>query len=279
MKERIRIMVRMGIRQFADPYYQGFAAQIAFYLLLSIVPTVIILMQILNVLGITSLDFLFIWLDRYVTPNMAATLKAFLENRSSTGNNIILIAMAMWSASRAQFALMRIANYTYSSGRTTGNFFKERWRSLGTMSLTVLTLVFVVVILVYGQMILRLVFGRVIQTSMISRLWSWLRWPLALVLYFLVIVFDYYLLPLKKMNVRDLLPGSIMASVSMLVVTVFYSIYTNYVVDYGLIYGSLSSVAAVLFWLYLLSWVLVLGILFNKLWRDTRDMKARKENE
>ena len=37
--------------------------------------------------------------------------------------------------------------------------------------------------------------------------------------------------------------------------------------------------AAVLFWLYLLSWVLVLGILFNKLWRDTRDMKARKENE
>ena len=50
-------MVSLGIRQFSDPYYQGFAAQLSFYIMLSLVPTVIMLSQILGIMDI-SLEFL-----------------------------------------------------------------------------------------------------------------------------------------------------------------------------------------------------------------------------
>ena len=42
MKSRAVKMILLGIKQFRDPYYQGFAAQMSFYILLSLVPTVIV---------------------------------------------------------------------------------------------------------------------------------------------------------------------------------------------------------------------------------------------
>ena len=43
-------MIILGIKQFSDPYYQGFAAQIAFFIMLSLVPTIIVISQLLGIL-------------------------------------------------------------------------------------------------------------------------------------------------------------------------------------------------------------------------------------
>ena len=44
----------MAFWQLQDPYYHGFAAQISFYLILSIVPIFLLLVQILGVLGVSA---------------------------------------------------------------------------------------------------------------------------------------------------------------------------------------------------------------------------------
>lgn len=269
MNSRLVKMILLGIKQFRDPYYQGFAAQMSFFFMLSLVPAVIVLSQLLGIMDI-SLDFLEGWIDAYVAPSMSGVLKQLLSYRPATTSNIIMIAMALWAASRAQFSMMRIANYTYSSGKTTGSFWRERIRSLKTMSLTLFTLAFVAIILVYGKMILLIIFGQIIEGSVIESLWTFLRWPLAGVLYFLMVSYNYYVLPNEKMAFREILPGSLFGAVGMLVVTIFYSFYANYTVNYDIIYGSLASIVALLFWFYFLSWALCLGILFNKVWKDTK---------
>ena len=269
MKSRFAKMVLLGIKQFKDPYYQGFAAQMSFFIMLSLVPTVIVLSQLLGILD-TPLDFLDDWIDSYVAPSMGDTLKSLLNYRPATTTNVVMIVMALWAASRAQFSMMRIANYTYSSGKTTGSFWRERIRSLKTMSLTLFTLAFVAVILVYGKMILKLIFGQIIEGSMIDSLWIFLRWPLAGALYFLMVSYNYYVLPHDKLGFREILPGSVFGAIGMLVVTIFYSIYVNYTVNYDIIYGSLASIVALMFWFYFLSWAMCLGIVFNKVWRETK---------
>lgn len=273
MKERLKRMVVLGFRQFGDPYYQGFAAQIAFFVMLSIVPTIIVISQLLGILN-ASLDLINTWIDKYVHSSMGDTLKELLGTKNSLagniGNNIVLVIMAVWAASRAQFSMMRIANYTYSGGRTTGNFWRERFRSIRTMFFTILTYAFVIIILIYGEKIMIAIFGRVIEDSMLITLWAYFRWPLAAVLYFLVVLYNYYVLPIERMSVRDIIPGSIFGATGMVIITFFYSIYTNYIVNYSLIYGSLSSIVALMFWFYFLAWALALGILFNKVWKDTR---------
>lgn len=262
-------MCLLGVKQLADPYYQGFAAQIAFFLLMSLVPTLILVSQLLGVMEI-SMNYFESFLEKYMSTRLARELLAILENRPTVGNNIFLIALAVWSASRAQFALMRIANYTYSGGRKTGTFFRERLRSLKTMALFVLTLGAVAVVLVYGQLILKVLLGRVLQDSVLRALWKWLRWPLTAALYFLVVLYLYITLPVDRLPVREVVPGAVISSVGMIIVTFIFAIYTGNVTDYGLIYGSLSSIVALLTWFYFLSWVLVIGILFNKVWKDTK---------
>jgi len=266
-------MIILGIKQFSDPYYQGFAAQIAFFIMLSLVPTIIVISQLLGILH-ASLNFLNEWIDKYVSSGMAGTLKSVLGQNTTAGgnigNNIVLIVMALWAASRAQFSMMRIANYTYSGGRTTGNFWKERFRSIRTMLLTIFTYAFVIIVLLFGDKIMIVVFGRIVEDSMIIKLWAYFRWPLAAVLYFLVVLYNYYVLPIERMSLKDIVPGSLFGAAGMVIVTFFYSVYTNYIVNYSLIYGSLSSIVALLFWFYFLAWALALGILFNKVWKDTR---------
>ena len=272
-KERIKKMVLLGIKQFGDPYYQGFAAQIAFFIMLSLVPTIVVISQLLGVMNITNLDLLSQWIDAYVAPKMGNVIKGLLGNRAPVSNNIVLIVMAVWAASRAQFSMMRIANDTYSSGRSTGNFWTERLRSVRTMGSFILTLAFVIVILVYGKQLLYLLVGRIAPSHLITRYWSLFRWPLAAVLYFLVILYNYYVLPIERLSIRELIPGTLFASAGMVIVTVFYAIYTGYIVNYNIIYGSLSSIVALLFWFYFLSWVLVLGILVNKVFKDTKEKR------
>lgn len=269
MKTRFGRMFVLGFKQMQDPYYQGFAAQMSFYIMLSIVPTFIVLSSLLGLLDV-SMDIINDWIGKYVAPSMAETLQGLLKYRSATTSNVVMIIMALWAASRAQFSMMRIANYTYSGGRTTGNFFRERFRSIKTMAMTMFTLAFVIIIPVYGEMILKLVFGKIIEGSIIDSLWTFLRWPLAGALYFLMVSYNYYVLPIERMNFREIVPGSLFGAVGMLVVTIVYSYYASYTVNYDIIYGSLASIVALLMWFYFLSWVLCLGILFNKVWKDTK---------
>lgn len=278
MKSRLLQMILLGIKQFRDPYYQGFAAQMSFYIMLSLVPTLIVLSQILGLLEI-SMDMLVGWIELYVAPKMADTLMTVLYARPSGAatSNIIMILMALWASSRAQFSLMRITNYTYSSGQFTGGFFRERVRSIKTMALTLFTIAFVVIILVYGKVILTLIMGPLVEGSIINTLWTWVRWPLAGALYFLMVSYLYYVLPYEKLEYKEVLPGSCFGAVGMLVVTICYSSYANYAVNYDIIYGSLASIVALLFWFYFLSWALGLGIIFNKVWRDTKGNLRKEE--
>lgn len=59
---RVKKMIVLGIQQFQDPYYQGVAAQLAFFMFLSILPTFILLSQVLGFFSL-SLSSIENWVD------------------------------------------------------------------------------------------------------------------------------------------------------------------------------------------------------------------------
>lgn len=279
IKTRLLRMFILGFKQFQDPYYQGFAAQISFYLVLSIVPVFLLITQILGFFNI-SLESAMSLIEQYTGKEMSSMLRGLFAFSSVGFGNIVFLGIALWAGSRASFAIMRITNYTLTDGKSTGKgFWSERLRAIRTMAITVVTIVFSLVILAYGKLIIEAVIAALglSEAVFVDNIWMWLRWLLGFGLYFLMVSYHYYILPTERVAFRKVLPGSILASVGMLLVTYCYSKYTNTLADYDVLYGALSSVVAIMFWFYFLAWVLCLGVLCNKVWDDTSGGDSKRE--
>ena len=267
-------MFLLGFKQMRDPYYQGFAAQVSFYLMLSIVPILLLLTQVLGLFNLTVERAMQVF-EMYTGRSVSGWMHDMFNFRYIGFGNIVFIAIALWAGSRASFAIMRITNYTLTEGQSTGrNYFIERIRSIETIIITILTVTFSLLILAYGKVILELVielFRINDSEKYVDSIWLWLRWVLGFALYFLMVSFNYYILPTERIKFRQVIPGSIFAAVGMMIVTAVYSKYASTMADYDLLYGALSSVVGIMFWFYLLSWVLCLGVLCNKVWAETSE--------
>ncbi|MGX8774306.1 MAG: YhjD/YihY/BrkB family envelope integrity protein [Bacillota bacterium] len=276
---RFKRMFIVGFQQIQDPYYHGFAAQISFYLMLSVVPVLILIIQVLGLFGI-SMETAMNVVEQY-TGNRISGVMSMLFQFSSLGfGNIIFLIIALWAGSRASFAISRITNYTMTEGKNTGkNYFVERARAIVTMLLTMISLVAAIVILCYGKIILlgALTALKVEDTAFVDSFWMWLRWPLGFVLYFLIIGYNYYILPTVRKPFRTVVPGAIFASIGMLIVSWAYTFYTSSLVNYDIMYGALSSVVALMIWFLLLSWVIILGIMCNKVIEDTSHPYSKRD--
>ena len=92
-----------------------------------------------------------------------------------------------------------------------------------------------------------------------------------------MVTYNYYL-PTERVKFKRILPGSLFPSIGMLIVTLCYSKYANSLADYDILYGALSSVAAIMFWFFLLAWVLFLGVLFIKVWDESAEKPVSKRH-
>lgn len=271
---RAKKMFVLGFEQFQDPYYQGVAAQLAFFMFLSILPTFILLSQVLGFFSI-SLSSIEDWVDINITGSGAETIRRMLNYSPSGINSIFLAFTAVWAASRMQFAMIRVTNYTLTDGEMTGEgYVKDRIRSIKTILITVFTVASALIILVYGPLILNFVFGRIIGEETTEMAWLALRWPLAAAMYFMMISYNYYVLPSFRVKYRDIVPGSIFASAGFLVVSYFYNLYTQRSQNYNILYGSFSNIVVLMFWFWFVSWVMCLGVTINRVWWATRESGA-----
>lgn len=249
-------------RQFDDPYYAGFAAQIAYFFFMSSVPMLIVLTQVLGIFDI-SMDYIRYWLSQHLSTQVSSFMKTLISASSSAAaTNTFMILLALWAASSLAFSLSRLTTYTLSYGRYRFNFFTERAKSIPIALLSILIIALAVIAYVYGEAIA----NRIFHNQYLVFLIGVLRTPILALLFFAVILANYYLLPRIRVPMRAVLPGAVVATVGIMVVTWFYSEYSARAVNHNLLYGAFSSIVAMMLWFYLISWVLCIGMMFNKSW-------------
>ena len=248
-------------RQFDDQYYAGFAAQIAYFFFMASVPMLIVLTQVLGIFDV-SMDFIRDWLEQHLSTEMGSFLEGLFRASSTSVSNIFMIILALWASSSLAFSLSRLTTYTISYGKYRFNFFSERLKSIPIAAGSILVVAFTLVGYVYGELIAK----RVLQNPQLQQIITDLRTPLLGVLFFIVILANYYLLPRIRVPVAAVLPGAVVATVGIMIVTWFYSLYISRAANYNLIYGAFSNIVAMMLWFYLISWVLCIGMMFNKSW-------------
>ena len=257
------------IRRLQDPYYQGTAAEIGFYFLFAIVPIATLLLQLVYKLS-AARDVYMQLLEVFKENSVIYSLLEALTSAHTGGINLIFIIVALWSASKIEFSMIRIANYTYMCSGENGflGYFKSRARAILTLIVLIVTMIACLLLLVYGNVAISLLNTALGDTFHIKLhfLTSVFRWPLALFIFWLVIAVNYMMTPNEPITLRETIPGSLFAAVAILVATLLYYIYFEYFSHLNLVYGSLAAIIALMMWFYWLGFILVVGMLINAVW-------------
>ena len=109
-----------------------------------------------------------------------------------------------------------------------------------------------------------------VRSTFCNCAWFVLRWVLGMGVYFFMVSYIYYVLPTNRVSFRNIVPGSLVASTGMFIVTFIYSSFSIKFANYDLLYGSFAAIISLLVWFWLIGWMIVIGILFNAAWQDTK---------
>lgn len=200
-----------------------------------------------------------------VPPAVLDVLEEQLHRLTATASGslswgaVLAFVLALWSASTGTRGVIEAINVAYDQREQRGIV----KRYLVGLGLTVGSIVFVllVIALVAGVPAVLAFAGLDVDAS---RLLRWLRWPVLLVLLVVAIAAVYYVAPDRESpKWQWLTPGSAVASLGLLAASGLFSLYVTSFGDYNEVYGSVGAVAVFLLWLYMASFVVLLGAELN----------------
>lgn len=196
---------------------------------------------------------------------------------------IIGIAVALWSASAYVKAFSRVANRIYEipEGRNPVRF------NLGMLAVTAGLVVGLLVIGIsfmlnatIAESLLRPIAEPLHMTGFVEFLvtsflpiWAWLKWPVIVVLMFVLVSVLYWAAPNIAKPFRLISPGGVFAIIGIAVAAVVLSIYMSTFASYSS-YGAIGGVMAVLFALWVMNIVIILGAEVDAEYERAKELQA-----
>jgi membrane protein len=242
------------------------AAALAYYFLFALFPTLLFLTSLLGLLPLPGLmERLLEYVNEAVPPDAASILGRTLEEVQAGAHGGLLsigAVAALWAASSGMASVMTALNVAYDVEDT------RPWWTRRLLSI-VLTVGFALFIL--GALML-LVFGGRIGAALAAGLglgpfftlaWNVLNVPLVIAFVLIGIALVYYLAPAAKQHWRWVTPGSVVALVLWLAMSMGLRLYVAHFADYSATYGSIGGVILLMLWLYLTGVALLVGAEIN----------------
>lgn len=261
--------------KFAEDEMTVYAAQVSFFIILSVVPFIMLLITAVQMIpSISNARFteLVVGLVPVDYKSLAFRLVNDLSLKSPATMVSVTAVTALWSAGRGMFSVARGLNRVNGHG-------EKRWYVINRLICSGYTIVFIIVcILSLGL----LVFGTMIQNLMLK------RFPLVAqvtthvisfrILWFLMILLIFFLgiytfVPDKKLKLREQFPGAVFSTLGWMGFSFVFSLYFNHIggKNYSYMYGSLTAIVLLLLWLYVCICILFLGAEINCCWEELKE--------
>lgn len=174
--------------------------------------------------------------------------------------NIVTFVVAV----NGMYAIVSASNSLYKIENS--NMIKDRLKSLIILLIIITLLLFLIIVPMLGGQILALlrdnnIFNNVIDDLLI--IYKVVKWPITFIIIFLNIKMIYQIAPSKDIKSDETTVGAFVTTTFWVIFTAFFGYYIKYFGRYDLIYGGLSSIIILLIWVYILSYILILGIVIN----------------
>ncbi|MEO0453875.1 MAG: YihY/virulence factor BrkB family protein [Verrucomicrobiota bacterium] len=246
------------------PYFAGFAASIAFFFLLALVPFLIVTISLISHLfNLDMREPMTLILEQVIPPNDLFDASEIVDSASKAGQKGILTAtflLAFWSASNFMNAIVQALHVVFSVKES---LIRRDW--IHRLYSFALLLVWSAFIMLTS---LSLVMAPAVESFIDHILlipetnWASLRWARYLIILIMMVgAFwtTYRLTAVKHPVPSRFWQGALIASLGWIGVGWLFTYIVPIFWKQNLIYGALGSIVTTFFWAYSSAWVVILG--------------------
>lgn len=237
----------------------AYAAQTAYFLMLSLIPIILLLLTLIKYTPVTKADVMTAVIQ--VFPSSVDSLITSIVNQvynQSMGVVPLTLIVTLWSAGKGVLALTTGLNCVYKCNETR-NYVILRVRATVYTVMMILVIIFLLVLAVFGNT-LNIFIGRHIPimaeiADKMLELRSIIT-PIVMIIFSLII---YKFLPNRKCKFWSQIPGAVFATIGWMVISWIFSVYVDIFKGFSSMYGSLTTIVLIMLWMYFCMYSTLLG--------------------
>lgn len=252
--------IKSLIFRYIDDEITAMGSQLAYSLLLSFFPFLIILMTLVGYSSIKSEDVL-LALNSVLPNDILNLIKSTVVEVVDTRRLDLLsfgTITTIWTASNGFNAVIRGLNKAYDE-KEKRSFIKVQF----TVLLCTLGLILMVIIsfslLIFGELSAKYLLTNYISSKLLKFFLDFGRYILGFAAMIIVFTLLYRYTPSKKLKFKEVLPGALFTTLGWIITSICFSFYVNNFGNYSKIYGSIGAVIALMSWLFIVSVIILIG--------------------
>lgn len=236
--------------------------QLAFFIVMTIIPLVALIATLTAALSIST-ESIRLAISESVPKEVAGIINSISTGNGINFNIMVFYFSAFLLASNGSYSMINTSNEIYKV--TPNNVFNRRVKAIVMTFILVGLLLFLIIVPVFGGTLFEIIKDITdgTFTTILQNVLHILKYPLILVILFLNIKLMYVIAPDKEIPSKTTNKGAIFTTVCWVLATEIFSFYIGRFAKYDIFYGSISNIIVLLLWVYLLSYIYVLGMIIN----------------
>ncbi|AIC95477.1 YihY/virulence factor BrkB family protein [Shouchella lehensis] len=271
----VKLFLKKLMEQIKKDPIPDLAATLSFYFLLAIFPLMIFVLAGVSFFDIDN-DQVSEMITEFFPGEIGITFSEIVLNtigEPQVGLFSIGIIGTLWSASNAINSFIRSVNRAYNIEETR-HFLRLRGTAIILTVAMVIVIIITLALPVFGSLILDFLENFLSVPSELIAVLNNLRWVVAVIVMIFSLMVLYRIAPNKRLQLKDGLPGAVVATIAWLLISFFFSLYVNDFTNFESTYGPLAGVIILMFWFFLTGVILIIGAEINA---TLHQMKKKNE--
>ncbi|MEE3343830.1 MAG: YihY/virulence factor BrkB family protein [Bacilli bacterium] len=232
---------------------------VAFFFVLALIPIITITLIIASSFSI-SFNSVIEFVQDVFPEEASRMILEIISGKGFDGNVGTFNIIAFFVASNGTYAIINASNTLYNIKDS--DPLRERVKSVVLLMILILLITFLIIVPVLGETLLNLIKNNLV-IERIKTIYYIIKWPVTFFMIFTILKFIYTIAPSKKIASKTTTYGALFTTFFWTIATAIFSYYLKFFANYNVIYGNISSIIILMIWVYIISYVFVMGIAIN----------------
>ncbi len=237
--------------------------QLAYFFLLAIVPTITLMAYGASFFHL-SFDFITNFMTKAFGTEVSNLIIPIVSHVDLNFQFFVTLIIGFYAASNGASSIIITSNEMYDIPNSP--FIRRKVKAIIMTLILIILFLFLILVPVFGTKIAEMIQFVNLNSTVTSSIVFFIqlmKGPISWFIIFFLIKILYTMAPDKPISSKTNNYGAIFTTFGFIFITMIYSYYINHFAHYANLYGGLAQFVILMVWLYLISYVFVIGIAIN----------------